>query len=667
MENSSSNPNELIHSSSPYLKQHAYNPVDWKEWNNKSLSEAKQQDKLIIVSIGYSACHWCHVMAHECFEDNEVAEIMNAYFINIKVDREELPHVDQIYMDAIHLMSNQGGWPLNAICLPNQSPLYAVTYLNKQDWIKVLLYHVELWKKNKELTYEYASKINQSIIDYNHLWLLKNDKLEIKLDSIVEKILRQHDETYGGLKRQIKFPMPNNLIFFLTLHQLFNNENAKNTALVQLNSMCKGGIYDLIEGGFSRYSTDPYWLVPHFEKMLYDNAQLISAYAFAYSITGYFQYKKVVEKTIAFCESEMKNNTGLFYSAIDADSEGEEGKYYIFNYKEIKEKLGDKMDFFLHEVHVSEHGNWENGTTILQRYEKDSQWIYNESEVENELEKCLDELKILRNNKIKPGIDTKSIMSWNSLMLNAYSQCAIYFNDINYMNKAIELEQAIENNFCIQNEWFRIHHHKQTHIPAYLEDFSLYIQALINLYQTSFNEKYLIKAKDLTCYVIEYFWNNEMDLFQFCSKKTEKLITEKYETVDDVINSSNSVMIYNILILSHYFMIDDWELMVQKSMSKIQNQLVENPAFYSHWATVFLLLQKGLKTIIGSNANIDFKKFVAIKKENTLLGISSINTKIPLFKGKYSEKEMYYVCIGKMCLAPENDLENLIKKIAENK
>lgn len=649
----------MIHSNSPYLKQHAYNPVNWKEWNSNTLQEAIQLDKLLIVSIGYSACHWCHVMAHESFEDNEVAEIMNSYFVNIKVDREELPHVDQIYMDAINLMSNQGGWPLNAICLPNQSPVYAVTYLNKQDWIKVLLYHIELWKKNKDVVIEYSTKINQSIIDYNNHWQFDKVESEINFDILVEKVINQHDTELGGLRRQIKFPMPNNLIFFLTNYQLNNNEQAKNRALTQLNAMSKGGIYDIVEGGFSRYSTDPYWLVPHFEKMLYDNAQLISAYAFAYSITGYFQYKKVVEKTIAFCENEMKNNTGLFYSAIDADSEGEEGKYYIFNYKEIKEKLGDKMDFFLHEVHVSEHGNWENGTTILQRYEKDSQWIYNESEVENELEKCLDELKILRNNKIKPGIDTKSIMSWNSLMLNAYSQCAIYFNDFNYMNKAIELDQAIQNNFCKQNHWYRIHHSQQTHVDAYLEDYSLYIQALINLYQASFNEHYLIKAKELAIDVIEHFWNKDMELFQFSSKNTEKLITEKYETVDDVINSSNSVMFSNLWLLSHYFIVDEWELMAKSSIKKIQKLMQENPAFYSHWATLYMLLNNGMNTVVASNSEINKAEFLAIKKENILLGLSNKDTKIPLFMDKYNDMEMYYLCKGKICLLPESRLTDL--------
>jgi len=659
LENASYIHNDLIHSSSPYLKQHAYNPVDWKEWNKEILLEAQKTGKLLIVSIGYSACHWCHVMAHECFEDNEVAEIMNSYFINIKVDREELPHVDQIYMDAINLMTNQGGWPLNAICLPDQSPLYVVTYLNKQDWIKLLLYHVELWKNNKELAKEYATKINKSIVDYNHHFHHEKEVIEISLNSIIEKALNQHDAIHGGLKRQIKFPMPNNLIFFLSLYQLINHELAKNTAVIQLNAMIKGGIYDLIDGGFSRYSTDPYWLVPHFEKMLYDNAQLISLYAFAYSLTNSYQYKKVLNKTISFCENELKGNNGIFYSALDADSEGEEGKYYVFNFNEIKQQLGKDFDFFIQNVDISEHGNWENESIILQRLDKDDHWIYNEHEEEVNLERCFNELAKHRKSKIKPNKDTKSILSWNALMLNAYSQTALYLNEENYKFKAIELEQDIQTHFCINNKWKRIHHDQKVHVDAYLEDYSLYVQALINLYQTTLNEHYLVKANNLTNIVIENFWNTEMELFQFSSKYSEKLISDKYETIDDVINSSNSVMFTNLLFLSHYFLNDEWEKMANNSIKKIHKQLVENPSFYSHWATLYLHLNNGVQTIVGSNASIDKVKFTSIKKENVLLGLSSTDTEIPLFKGKYNEMEMYYVCKGKMCLAPEVDLKDL--------
>jgi uncharacterized protein YyaL (SSP411 family) len=358
--------NKLANESSPYLLQHARNPVDWYPWGSEALEKAKSDNKLIIISIGYAACHWCHVMEHESFEDESVAKVMNDFYVSIKVDREERPDVDQIYMDAAYLITGRGGWPLNIIALPDGRPVFAGTYFRKNDWTKILLYFKDLYQKEPETFNQEASKLTDAIKNMKIPGVEEKKSAFTKedLDEAFNKIISEIDFTYGGTKGSPKFPMPGIYQFLLTYHFHTNNPRAIEAITTTLDKMASGGIYDHLGGGFARYSTDEIWKVPHFEKMLYDNAQLVSLYSNAYKIIGDQNYKKVVYETLEFIKREMTDKSGGFYSSLDADSEGEEGKYYVWTKEEIDKLLGEKAEIFCEYFNVSSSGNWE-GKNIL--------------------------------------------------------------------------------------------------------------------------------------------------------------------------------------------------------------------------------------------------------------------------------------------------------------
>ncbi len=358
--------NKLANETSPYLLQHANNPVDWFPWGNEALDKAKSEKKLLIISIGYAACHWCHVMEHESFEDTSVAQVMNDFYVSIKVDREERPDVDQIYMDAAHLITGRGGWPLNVIALPDGRPVFAGTYFRKNDWTKILLYFKDLYQKEPETFDQEAGKLTQAIKGMKLPGIGENTSSFTKeeLEESVRKIISYIDFTNGGTKGAPKFPMPNIYQFLMNYHFHTKDPKAIEAIKVTLDNMANGGIYDHLGGGFARYSTDDIWKVPHFEKMLYDNAELVSLYSNAYKVTGNELYKKIVYETLEFIEREMTDESGGFYSSLDADSEGKEGKYYVWTKNEIDNLLGEKSELFCDYYSVTQIGNWE-GNNIL--------------------------------------------------------------------------------------------------------------------------------------------------------------------------------------------------------------------------------------------------------------------------------------------------------------
>ncbi|HVV54870.1 MAG TPA: thioredoxin domain-containing protein, partial [Mucilaginibacter sp.] len=445
--------NRLANSSSPYLLQHARNPVDWYPWGPEALQKAKDENKLIIVSIGYSACHWCHVMEHESFEDEKVAAVMNEYFVCIKVDREERPDVDQVYMSALQLMTGRGGWPLNCICLPDQRPVYGGTYFRKNDWVSLLFNLADFYKNKPAEAEEYAARLTEGVRQYESVTLIDTRKEynRADLELIVRNWERYFDNTEGGIGSAPKFPMPNNWLFLMRYAHLMEDENVARQVKLTLHKMAFGGIYDHIGGGFARYSVDGRWHVPHFEKMLYDNAQLLALYAEA-GIWDYDPlYPQTADEIVAFVQRELTSPGGGFYSALDADSEGVEGKFYTFTRNEIELVLGADADLFCTSYHITEEGNWEEeGTNVLFRKESDEQLAKAMGlGIDDLLSKIRDaKAKVFeaRSKRVRPGLDHKILASWNGLMLKGLCEAYRVFGKAEYLELALKNAGFIWNN-----------------------------------------------------------------------------------------------------------------------------------------------------------------------------------------------------------------------------
>ena len=437
--------NHLANSTSPYLLQHANNPVNWYPWGTEALQKAKDENKLILVSIGYSACHWCHVMEHESFEDEKVAAVMNEYFVCIKVDREERPDVDQIYMSAVQLMSGRGGWPLNCICLPDQRPIYGGTYFRKNDWTSLLFNLADFYKQKPQEAEEYAIRLTEGIRQYESIEFVGDQPAYTKddLELIVDAWKKYFDRVEGGLGSAPKFPMPNNWLCLMRYAHLAKDENVAGAVKLTLQKMAYGGIYDHIGGGFARYAVDSRWHVPHFEKMLYDNAQLISLYAEAYTWNPDPLYQKVVDEIISFSFHELTSSEYGFYSALDADSEGKEGKFYIFTKTEIEEILGDDAELFCIYYHITDDGNWEEEqSNVLFRKENDEDLA---KKLGLPVEGLLDKIEVsrqkvfeARSRRMRPGLDNKILASWNGLMLKGLCDAYRAFNKPEYLEVALK-------------------------------------------------------------------------------------------------------------------------------------------------------------------------------------------------------------------------------------
>jgi uncharacterized protein YyaL (SSP411 family) len=475
--------NLLLHETSPYLLQHAHNPVNWRAWNDETLALAKSQNKLILVSIGYSACHWCHVMEKQCFENQEAARIMNKHFICIKVDREERPDVDAIYMQALQLMSGQGGWPLNCFTLPDGRPVYGGTYFPLERWITVLENLQNLFETNIGAMHEYAERlmigIKQSQIYTVIVPNEANTSLNIKnlLSNSIHHWKKHFDLKDGGTQRVPKFPMPCNYNFLLNYGIANNDKDILEHVFTTLDKMSMGGLFDQIGGGFSRYSTDGIWKVPHFEKMLYDNAQLVSLYSKAYQKTNNNNYKSVIEKTLYFIEQELSGNNGEYYSALDADSEGEEGKYYVWKKEELQQLLGNDYEIFSNYYNVNEIGYWEHGNYILMRIKNNPEFCEEHKIKEAALDLLLSNWKNIllkhRNQRIKPSLDDKTLTSWNALMGKGYVDAYIALENDFYLNQAIKSGNFILKHLLSKdNLLYHSYKNEKATINGFLEDYA---------------------------------------------------------------------------------------------------------------------------------------------------------------------------------------------------
>ncbi len=666
--------NHLINENSPYLLQHAYNPVHWFPWGMEVLDKAKKEDKLIIVSIGYSACHWCHVMEKESFENEEIAEIMNEHYICIKVDREEHPDVDQIYMTAVQLITGRGGWPLNCIAIPDASPVFGGTYFRPDDWKNLLLDIAEQYKSNKQRFYESAKSIQQGIKQSEFIFdTEKSHKNETdQLSETIKNINHHFDFVNGGFNIAPKFPLPSFWHFILEYSYYFKDNTIQKQLELTLDKIAAGGIFDQIGGGFARYSTDRFWKVPHFEKMLYDNAQLLSLYCHAYLLTEKETYKKVALQTADFILNEMTSSENAFYSAFDADSEGIEGKYYIWKKEEIIEILRNDSALFCDFFSVTQEGNWEHGYNVLHVSQEKSDIKFKYGLSENEFNKKIkilnDKLLIKRNTRIKPGLDDKSLTSWNAMMISAFIDVYIITDVVDYLIQAEKtagfiIDKMMKPDYSL----FRSYKKGNSKINAFLDDYAFTVDAFIKLFQETGNKKYLTISKHLIDYVNLHFIDKENGMFFYTSDIDHTLIQRQKEISDNVIPSSNSVMAKNLrkagIIFSNSELIKQSERMLQN----IRVQMMSNIEYFGNWAS--LLLQEKLRNyeliITGENCIKLKNNIIKGYRPDILYAVTGEENSVPIFKDRFIEGETnIYVCENNICNLPVKSSEEAIKLIS---
>jgi uncharacterized protein YyaL (SSP411 family) len=669
--------NELINSSSPYLLQHAHNPVNWLPWSASSLAKAKQDDKPIIVSIGYSACHWCHVMERESFEDSDIAAIMNEYFICIKVDREERPDVDQVYMDALHAMGLQGGWPLNVFLLPDQRPFYGGTYFPPQGWTQLCTQIGQVFKEKRAELEKSAEGFMASLsISDIKKYGLESSKSPFTKDQL-SKMFLKHEENFdlikGGNKRAPKFPMPVTYRFLLFEGQTNQNTLASDHALRTANHMAWGGLYDQIGGGFTRYSTDMDWFVPHFEKMLYDNGQLLTLYSECFQVSKDPYYREVVEQTVDWIKREMHHASGGFYSALDADSEGEEGKFYLWSADEFKNILGPDAELMMEFYHITS-GNWEPQKNIPYREGSLDELAQKRGMALDELRDIIksSQLKLLdkRNRRTRPGLDDKILTGWNGLTLKGLCDAYAIFGNKDFLELALTNAHFLNQTMTTeQGELFRNFKNGQVSIAAYLEDYAAVISGYIALYQVSFDELWLERASELTVQAIDNFFDHDEEFFFFTSNHSEELIARKKEIWDNVIPSSNSMMAENLLDLSILLDRKEWRTMAETMVNKMDKILHVGPQDTANWARVYgrLTYPTAEIALVGKDPfnllhqiNQDYlpNKIIVGKKTGS-------KSDLPLLIGRDSikNKDTLFLCYDKACQLPVHTSSELIAQI----
>lgn len=657
--------NELIAESSPYLLQHAHNPVHWKAWNDNAWRKAMEEDKLVIVSIGYAACHWCHVMERECFEDTEVAKLMNEHFVSIKVDREERADVDQVYMDAVQIITGRGGWPLNAICLPDGRPLYAGTYFPKQRWMEVLIYLQNYFKRNRNEALQRAAEITGIIRTIDRPKGSVNESFTpILRKQLFEKIDHLWDYQHGGRKGNPKFPMPVTLQFLLQNYFYTKDTRALQAATMTLDEMMKGGIYDHAGGGFARYSVDGEWTIPHFEKMLYDNAQLLSVYAQAFMLTNDARYRAVVYKTSAFINRELSDVVGGYYASLDADSEGEEGKFYVWGFEELKTLLGDGFEKFCRYYDIEEAGNFEHGAINLRFRQHIEITDRDRVFLEEQLSKLFSE----REKKPRPGLDNKLLTSWNAMMLKGFTDAYKAFGDPVFLKYALLTAEFLRK-FCITDSYSVKHNYNksgQEAINGFLEDYSFTIESFISLYECTYDEKWLLASKQLADTAIQCFYSAETALFFYTSADDTPLIARKTETQDNVIPSANSVMAKCLFKLGSLFDDENYINICRGQLNAVFESMMVNPVFFANWATLTdWFIEPPLEVAVCGEGALSAAAFLNRRfLPNCICCGSTDGSDVPLLRDKHqSEGLQIYICKDKTCELPLASAEKAIKRI----
>lgn len=654
--------NELIHSTSPYLLQHAHNPVDWHPWSESMIEYAQKEDKLILISIGYAACHWCHVMEHESFEDTAVAKIMNENLVCIKVDREERPDVDNYYMSAVNLMGKRGGWPLNVIALPDGRPIWGGTYFPKDAWVKNILAVANFYKNNKNKALEYAQQLQEGVQQISLLPVVKNvipvnSKL---IDNGVNEWKSAFDMVEGGRVGAPKFPMPVNLDFLLNFGFLKEDKKSLEFVHTSLEKMARGGIYDQVGGGFARYSVDEKWKVPHFEKMIYNNAQLLSIYSKGYQYFKNEEFKTVVYETVHFIERELMDSSGAFYSSLDADSDGEEGKFYVWNEQELKQVIAEDYALFANYYNVNGKGFWEHGNNILLRDKSDINFAKKNGLTQQQLQIMVGKWKFAllkeREKRVRPALDDKTLTSWNALVIEGLIDAYKAFKDEQFLQLAIKNAGFIRNN-QLSDKGKLYHSWKvgKSSINGFLEDYALVIQAYISLFEVTGDREWLNLADKLTAYSFDHFYNENSGMFYFSENDTNSVISNHFQKEDNVIPAANSVMANNLHRL--YLLYGRPELLtnVTKMLQHITPHFSKYPMAYANWGVLMLKLTEPYfeVAICGLNSNILVKEMQLAYHPNILWGFTQSASDLPLLKDRFVlGDDLIYVCREGVCQLP---------------
>jgi len=673
--------NKLGHESSPYLLQHAKNPVHWHAWNEEALGRAKKENKPIFLSVGYSSCHWCHVMAHESFEDEEIAKIMNENFVNIKVDREERPDLDDIYQKACQMTTGQGGWPLSVFLTPDQRPFYVGTYFPALDsygrpgFGSLCRQLAQSWKEKPKDIEKAADNFMQNLGKLQqHQAPSKIDKSI--LDEAAINLLQIADATYGGFGQAPKFPNASNLSFMFRYSKLSGISKFQKFALLTLKKMAKGGIFDQIGGGFHRYSTDARWLVPHFEKMLYDNALLPIVYSEAYQITKDPFFGNVVKKTLDYVIREMTSSDGTFFSAQDADTNGEEGQTFVWKKQEIEKILGQDSEIFCIYYDVTDGGNFEGNTILANNINASSlgfKFGKSEPEIENLISKCSEKLLEIRNKREQPGKDDKIITSWNGLMVSAFLSGYRITDNSKYLDAAKQSIDFFESNFEKNHILHRTFKNAEPKLNGYLDDYAYMANASVDMFENTSQPKYLSFATNLANYLITHFWDDSTNGFFFTSDDHEKLIMRPKNNYDLSMPSGNSVAAYVLLKLYHITQNKQFLEIAKKIIESQAISAAENPFAFGYLLNaLYLYYQKPTEITIINGKNSELvsslrKKFlpesimVLIESQSNLEALS----KHPFFSGKefQNDKTTVFVCKNFSCSLPLSDLSEIEKEL----
>jgi len=673
--------NKLGHESSPYLLQHAKNPVHWYAWNEEALGRAKKENKPIFLSVGYSSCHWCHVMAHESFEDEEIAKIMNENFVNIKVDREERPDLDDIYLKVCLMSTGQGGWPLSVFLTPDQRPFYVGTYFPSIDsygrpgFGSLCRQLAQSWKEKPKDVEKAADNFMQN------LEKLKQFPTPSKIDkSILDEaainLLQIADTTYGGFGQAPKFPNASNLSFMFRYSKLSGISKFQKFALLTLKKMAKGGIFDQIGGGFHRYSIDARWLVPHFEKMLYDNALLPIVYSEAYQITKDPFFRNIVKKTLDYVIREMTSSGGTFFSAQDADTNGEEGQTFVWKKQEIEKILGKDSEIFCIYYDVTDGGNFEGNTILANNINASSlgfKFGKSEPEIDDLISKCSKKLLEIRNKREQPGKDDKIITSWNGLMVSAFLSGYRITDNSKYLDVAKQSIDFFESNFEKNHILHRTFKNAEPKLNGYLDDYAYMANASVDMFENTSQPKYLSFATNLANYLMAHFWDDSTNGFFFTSDDHEKLIMRPKNNYDLSMPSGNSVAAYVLLKLYHITQNKQFLEIAKKIIESQAISAAENPFAFGYLLNaLYLYYQKPTEITIINDNNFELvshlrKKFlpesimVLVENQSNLEALS----KHPFFSGKefQNDKTTVFVCKNFSCSLPLSDLSEIEKEL----
>lgn len=687
--------NRLSQESSPYLQQHANNPVDWYPWGQEALDKAKAEDKPILVSIGYSTCHWCHVMERESFEDEAVAAYMNKNFVNIKVDREERPDLDAIYMEAVQLVQNgQGGWPLNCFLLPDGRPFFGGTYFppspayQRASWQQVLENLRNAFDTRRKDVEEQANKIFQYMEQAQSNFVsnidLKTEGKNLFNKDLVHQTYKNlrtaFDNQNGGFGAAPKFPGTMALEFCLNYHLAEKNKEALEHLLLSLDKMAMGGIYDHLGGGFSRYTVDESWLIPHFEKMLYDNALLVSLLADTYKLEAKDLYKRRIEETFVWLEQEMLSEEGGFYAALDADSEGVEGKFYIWSKAEIDTILGDsnfknigkRNEFFCNYYDISEHGNWEHQNIInipqdtLDFIDKQDWNAQDKTDIEDFLSDCRKDLLAARSKRIRPGLDDKILLDWNALMITAYCKAYQALGKEEYKDTALKALHFVLDKFRISNNSLHLYHSYkdgQAKHHAFLDDYALLIEALLEVYYCTQDKQYSSLAKDYSDFVCNEFLDFKDNVFFFTSAKQQDILLHKKAVYDSATPSGNSTMVHNLQQLSILFDNNKYREQAQKTLLAVGDNLERYPQSFGRWANALFVEVYPLKTItvIGTNQEAIIKELLSKNLINTLVTTQTSSLTQAAAKSKDENQTALIVCKNYACNLPVYSIKEALE------